>query len=562
MNRINSDSQKSIEDLNNHQLSSSEEMLFDARSNSTEDSPPTKSISTLESIKAFIQQAIHTIRTAFQFKSHQEIPITNIKSPIIPKPEILKKKLNNESEVSEVNAVSSKLNNVETNIKDPLLYGFEIIKADIENSNGVDDFEMDINYENKNKIAQEQTVGLLDERTDEIKTENYGAFANWYRGGADINVIPDDAVGYAKYLIRTHDDSEKIKDIPELLAMVKAAKDLVQEIERKEPSAIELILDMQVNTKKEMKNNALFGVVVSQRHDKDLLKKYLNEESQRFIQIFYPKNIGIQNQSEIDQIINDTKTFLFWKTLWSPIFTKSDLTIQNYESRLVKTPTEEEKDLVANDLKAGEFKIFNDHYLASDNDLHACKKFIEKYEQVKQIGSETQKEELDLLNLDKYIKDFKNFYLDVQIVKIQEKKEENLKIERHVQDLSSILPEIIIFQSLNVGAIQELHTILAPELPMPSFQKIISSAKSYFSSIGNNLIIKDEDRAAALVIADWWPKLNANTNPITTKSEASNFFGQFDQFFTIDPQPELKAIPNFDKLNALLSVEKISNDFK
>jgi hypothetical protein len=91
MNRINSDSQKSIEDLKNHQLSSSEEMLFDARSNSTVDSPPTKSISTLESIKAFIQQAIHAIRTAFQFKSHQEIPITNIKSPIIPKPEILKK---------------------------------------------------------------------------------------------------------------------------------------------------------------------------------------------------------------------------------------------------------------------------------------------------------------------------------------------------------------------------------------------------------------------------------------------------------------------------------------
>jgi hypothetical protein len=209
-----------------------------------------------------------------------------------------------------------------------------------------------------------------------------------------------------------------------------------------------------------------------------------------------------------------------------------------------ETPTEEKKKAVANEFKEGELTGFNNKHLASTNDLEVCKRFIEKYEQVKQIGSENQKEELDLLNLDKYIKDFKNFYLDVQIVKIQEKKEENLKIERHVQDLSSILPEIIIFQSLNAEAIQALHTILAPELPMSSFQNIISEAKSYFSSIGNNLIIKDKDRAAALVIADWWPKLNANTKPITTKSETSNFFGQFDQ------------------LNTLLSVEKISNDFK
>jgi hypothetical protein len=104
--------------------------------------------------------------------------------------------------------------------------------------------------------------------------------------------------------------------------------------------------------------------------------------------------------------------------------------------------------VVPDKFKEGELTGFNNKHLASTNDLEVCKRFIEKYEQVKQIGSENQKEELDLLNLDKYIKDFKNFYLDVQIVKIQEKKEENLKIKRHVQDLSSILPEIIIFQSL------------------------------------------------------------------------------------------------------------------
>ena len=530
-------------DINNAELTNSEIVLFDERSDHPVNHTQIKPTSPLESFKAFVQQAINAIRAVFNFKTHHQIPTSNIKADIIPKAETPKNEINNQLIADEVNVISSPLNNTEANINDPLLDDFEIIKS-LDDFNMKDDIKIEDEIKNKEENILVETTSLIDERADEIQTENYGAFANWYRGGADIKVIPDAAVGYAKYLIRTHDDNEKIKDIPELLAMVKAAKDLVQEIERKEPSFFELGLDMQVNTKKEMKSNALFGVVVSERHDKDLLKKYLNEESQRFIKLFYPNNIGIQNQSEIDQIKNDTKTFLLWKILWSPIMTKSELTVENYVAASTETPTEEKKKAVANEFKEDELTGFNNKHLASTNDLEVCKRFIEKYEQVKQIGSENQKEKLDLLNLDKYIKDFKNFYLDVQIVKIQEKKEENLKIERHVQDLSSILPEIIIFQSLNAEAIQALHAILAPELPMSSFQNIISEAKSYFSSIGNNLIIKDKDRAAALVIADWWPKLNANTKPITTKSEASNFFGQFDQ------------------LNALLSVEKISNDFK
>jgi len=427
MNRINSDSKKSIEDLNNHRLSSSEEVLFDARSNSAVDSPPTKSISTLESIKAFIQQAIHAIRTVFQFKSHQEIPITNIKSPINPKPEILKNIINNESVAAEVNPDSPSLNNTKASSNDSLLDDFEIIES-LDDINMGDDLKIEDKAKNIKENILVETISLIDERTNDIKTENYGAFANWYRGGADIKVIPDDAVGYAKYLIRTHDDNEKIKDIPELLAMVKAAKDLVQEVERKEPSFFELGLALKLDAQKEIKSNASFGVIISERNDEDSLKKYLNEESQRFIQIFYPKNIDIQNQSEIDQIKNDTKTFLLWKILWSPIMTKSELTVENYVAASTETPTEEKKKAVANEFKEGELTGFNNKHLASTNDLEVCKRFIEKYEKVKQIGSENQKEELDLLNLDKYIKDFKNFYLDVQIVKIQEKKEERLAL--------------------------------------------------------------------------------------------------------------------------------------
>jgi hypothetical protein len=344
-------------DINNAELTNSEIVLFDERSDHPVNHTQIKPTSPLESFKAFVQQAINAIRAVFNFKTHHQIPTSNIKADIIPKAETPKNGINNQLIADEVNVISSPLNNTEANLNDPLLDDFEIIES-LDDFNMKDDIKIEDEIKNKEENILVETTSLRDERADEIQTENYGAFANWYRGGADIKVIPDAAVGYAKYLIRTHDDNEKIKDIPELLAMVKAAKDLVQEIEIKEPSFFELGLDMQVNTKKEMKSNALFGVIVSERHDKDLLKKYLNEESQIFIKLFYPNNIGIQNQSEIDQIKNDTKTFLFWKTLWSPIFTKSELTVQNHEAVSTETPTEEEKDLVANVFKAGEFKNF------------------------------------------------------------------------------------------------------------------------------------------------------------------------------------------------------------
>ena len=239
--------------------------------------------------------------------------------------------------------------------------------------------------------------------------------------------------------------------------------------------------------------------------------------------------------------------------------TKSELTVQNYEAGSEETPTELEKNTIANVFKQGELTGFNNKHLASTNDLEVCKRFIEKYELIKQTGSKIQKEELDLLDLDKYIKDFKEFYLNQQSVKIKEKEEEKLKIEKHIQDFSPILPDIIIFQSLNAEAIQTLHTILAPELPMSSFQKIISDAKSYFSSIGNNSIINDEYRAAALGLVGMWTKLTINNQLKNNKPVESNFFSQF---FSRDLLAELKEFPNFEKLNALFDLEKISNDFK
>ena len=284
------------ETINTELLNESEKKIFDSRPDSSVISTRIKSTSTLESFKAFVQQAINAIRAAFNFKTHQQIPASNIKADIIPKVETIKNGINNQLIVDEVNAISLPLNNRQASSNDSQLDDFEIIES-LDDFNMVDDIKIQDESKNIEENILVETTSLVDEGADEIKTENYGAFANWYKSGADMKAIPDDAIGYAKYLIRTHVDKEKIKDIPELLAMVESAKNLVEEVERNEPSFFELGLELKVDAQKEIKSNASFGVVISERSDENALKKYLNQESQRFIDIFYPENFGIQNQS-------------------------------------------------------------------------------------------------------------------------------------------------------------------------------------------------------------------------------------------------------------------------
>ena len=83
-----------------------------------------------------------------------------------------------------------------------------------------------------------------------------------------------------------------------------------------------------------------------------------------------------------------------------------------------------------------------------------------------------------------------------------------------------------------------------------------------FLVLATNLIIDDQHRAAALGIAAMWSNSISNAQVVTSKSETSDFFGQINSLFASDPLPKLEALPNFEKLNALLNKEKIFNDFK
>ena len=84
-------------------------------------------------------------------------------------------------------------------------------------------------------------------------------------------------------------------------------------------------------------------------------------------------------------------------------------------------------------------------------------------------------------------------------------------------------------------------------------------SKTIKSESDNENKLKNKDRTAALGIATLWTKLIANNKLRASKPEESNFFSQF---FSRDLLAELKAFPNFEQLDSLLNMEKISNDFK
>ena len=144
----------------------------------------------------------------------------------------------------------------------------------------------------------------------------------------------------------------------------------------------------------------------------------------------------------------------------------------------------------------------------------------------------------------------------------KDKKEEKIKKEEHLKKISPFDNGIKSFMSLRLEQSESLYLILKPKLELKEFQKVILDAKNYFSNISEYKPITEIQRNAALSIATNWNTFKAKSQLANAKSEESGIFGQIGQIFSRDLLAELQAFPNFEKLNALLSVEKISNDFK
>ena len=521
----------------------------------------TKPISTLASIKALLRQAIDAIHNALFGQDTKKTLLANIRDSNIKNVDSREDKIKYESIATQEKINFTDQNNQKRNSEDISIDDFEIIEP-------LDDFNMGdgIKIEDESKNIEDnifpETTSLIDRKNTEVNSENYLAFTNWYKSGADLNAIPDEAIPYARFLIGEHTGQKKIDDNPKLKEILGGANSLINQFNLNNKNKLENI-SLEIS---DLSNSMLNDLKIEMSEK----NKFTNDWSDYVIQALYPENYSDEDNSEVLQTKNDAKIFLDWKAKWSNIKVEGD--------RAQESGGLEGTKRVKNYYK----ELFNKKYQASIEELEACNRFIIKYESIVKNSSLEKKQEIeDLLSM-QYIKDFLEFYNSVQIknqaIKIKkdaEVKEVNLEASvglldvneipapKTIKDISTILPGIIAFQSMQLEDIESMHRILAPALPSQNFQKMMGDAKSYFLNLINNeLKITDDQRIAAMGIATLWAKLAVNAQSITNKPETSNFFGPIGSFFTRDLLAELQAFPNFEKLNALFDLEKISNDFK
>jgi hypothetical protein len=187
-------------------------------------------------------------------------------------------------------------------------------------------------------------------------------------------------------------------------------------------------------------------------------------------------------------------------------------------------------------------------------------------EMKKELFSEVK---IEMSIKDEYLNDAKDSYLDKKNIEIKEKEEEKIKKEKeklkkeeYLKRLSPFAAGIQSFMSLRLEQSESLYLILKPNLELKEFQKVILEAKNYFSNISEYKPITEIQRNAALSIATNWNTFKAKSQSANANSEESSIFSQIGQIFSRDPLAELKAFPNFEQLDSLLNMEKISNDFK
>jgi hypothetical protein len=565
-------------DINKAELTNSENVLFDERSDHTVSHTRIKPTSHLESFKAFVQQAINAIRAAFNFKTHQQIPTSNIKADIIPKAETLKNGINNQLIVDEVNVISSPLNNMKASSNDPLLDDFEIIES-------LDDFNMGDKIKIKGEIKNTEenilveTTNLLAERADDpYSLENAKAFLAYFEKNANWADISSVAVNYAKNLVVKHaDTSEKEFNLkPEIRSNVENAKKLIAQSNLNDKNKIENLSLGMADLSDELLKNLELGLPSGVKNPKKELpsevnkelsarEKYLNDWSGYVIQAFYPENYSNKDNLEIIQTKDEAKIFLDWKAKWSNIMFEGNET--------QKSEGPEGAKRVKNYYK----EAFNIKNQMSIKELEACNRFIRKFDFILKNSSPEKRQEIENLELEKYVDDFLDFYNHEQIKILTEKKSAEKKStetksaetiigstssEKANNEKSIYFSGIIALQELTINDVQSLHTILAPDLDLSVFEVFMVDTKKYFESIATGIAPIENQKGAALTIAALWTKLTGNDQPSTNTDEVSYFVNQISQFFIKNPIAELKEFPNFEKLNTLFDLEKISNDFK
>lgn len=519
------------------------------------------------SFKAKALQAWNTIYSVFHNKHNQEIPVKNIRDPNILNPNSNSDAINfipvvNTSLKNEVPDAINSISVVNTSLKNEV--------PDAINSIPV------VNTSLKNEVND-----------GPYSLENAKAFLAYFEKNANWDDISPVAVKYAHDLVVKHADTseEEFNLKPVLRSNVENAKKLITQSNLNENKKLEnlslgtadllneLLKNFEVELPSDVKNlkkELPFEVKnptkeLSSEVNKELSakEKYLNDWSDYVIQAFYPENYSNKDNPGIIQTKHEAKIFLDWKEKWSNIKFEGD--------EAPKSKGEEGAKRVKNYYK----EAFNAKNQMSIEELDACNRFIRKHEFIFENSSSGKKQEIENLELQQYVDDFLEFYKDEQIKILTEKNSEitvgNASQEKFTNVDLVYIKAIPAFQDLISSDIQRLKEILAPDLDLPAFEVFMVNTKKYFESIATGITPIENQKGAALTIAALWTGLTGNTQAGSNADVVSHFTDQISQFFIKNPVAKLKnflklveleKLPNFDKLNVLFDLEKISKDFE
>lgn len=263
---------------------------------------------------------------------------------------------------------------------------------------------------------------------DPYSLENAKVFLAYFEKNANLSDISPVAVKYAHDLVVKHTkpSEEEFNLKPELRNNVENAKKLIAQSNLNHKNKIEnlslgvadltdeLLKNLELELPSDVKNPKK---ELSSEVNKELSarEKYLNDWSGYVIQAFYPENYSNKDNPEVIQTKHEAKILLDWKTKWSNIKFEGD--------EAQKSEGQEGERRVKNYYK----EAFNIRNQMSIEELEACNRFIRKFDFILKNSSSEKKQEIENLELQKYVDDFLEFYNHEQIKILTEKKSADTK---------------------------------------------------------------------------------------------------------------------------------------
>ncbi len=290
---------------------------------------------------------------------------------------------------------------------------------------------------------------------------------------------------------------------------------------------------------------------IAKKTDRDI---FIDQSVQYFVSIFLLDNNFSLDKDDFNSMISDAKKFISWRqNWWQAIFTKDSLIYSpGFGEVNVK---DAEKVYLEKNYKIID-KEYKEQYPLSEEDLLACRRFVEKFNNIKSNGTDEQKRLLDESDLQKYVDDFeKNFSVsanddvgEAEQAPVTDSinhagKVNDAAVTPVMQSTVRIRldprPNISDFPNLDEKEKAALIALLFPSHNTTDANNLLIKATDYFQSISNGFLPTDaEQKSSAIEMAHAWSNLD--------------FFSKSSAIYLNQ---------KFYDLNALLVVEKINKNF-